>query len=217
MAITYATVEFLLSAYALKQLPAPVYPEIAFAGRSNVGKSSLMNRLLNRKNLVKVSAKPGKTQSLNYFLVDDGLYLVDLPGYGYAKVPMAVKGLWQGLISDYIESRKSLCCVVVIIDIRHPLKALDMELVTWLREIGQAFLPVYTKLDKISRGQRQQLAAALDAGLGVAPGERVLFSSLTGEGRDDLVARLQSFMQNTPVAHPLAVGASPDSTPLTEQ
>lgn len=194
MAINYSAVEFLVSAYALRQLPEPVHPEIAFAGRSNVGKSSLINRLINRRNLVKVSAKPGKTQSLNYFGVDNALYLVDLPGYGYAKVPMAVKGMWQGLISDYIETRETLCCVVVIIDIRHPLKDLDLELVTWLREVGVPYLPVYTKLDKITRGQRQQHAAALDAGLTVASGERVLFSSLTGEGRDELIARLEGFM-----------------------
>ncbi|MBA3015202.1 MAG: ribosome biogenesis GTP-binding protein YihA/YsxC [Proteobacteria bacterium] len=197
MAINYSEVEFLISAYALKQLPEPEYPEIAFAGRSNVGKSSLMNRLLNRRNLVKVSAKPGKTQSLNYFTVDNALYLVDLPGYGYAKVPKAVKGLWQGLISDYIESRKTLCCVVVIIDIRHPLKELDLELVNWLREVCVPYLLVYTKLDKITRGQRYQHAAALDAGLTVAPSERVLFSSQTGEGRDELIARLEGFMAAT--------------------
>lgn len=194
MAINYSEVEFLISAYALKQLPLPEYPEIAFAGRSNVGKSSLMNRLLNRRNLVKVSAKPGKTQSLNYFTVDNALYLVDLPGYGYAKVPKAVKGMWQGLVSDYIETRKPLCCVVVIIDIRHPLKELDLELVNWLRESCVPYLLVYTKLDKINRGQRQQHAAALDAALSVAPRERILFSSHTGEGRDELIVRLEGFM-----------------------
>ncbi len=194
MAVNYSEVEFLISAYALKQLPPPEYPEIAFAGRSNVGKSSLMNKLLNRRNLVKVSAKPGKTQSLNYFTVDNALYLVDLPGYGYAKVPKAVKGLWQGLISSYIETRKTLCCVVVILDIRHPLKDLDLELINWLRESIVPYLLVYTKLDKITRSQRLQHAAALDAGLTVTPKERVLFSALTGEGRDELIARLESFM-----------------------
>ena len=194
MTINYSEVEFLISAYALKQLPPPLYPEIAFAGRSNVGKSSLMNRLLNRKSLVKVSAKPGKTQSLNYFTVDNSLYLVDLPGYGYAKVPKAIKGLWQGLISDYIESRKTLCCVVVILDIRHPLKDLDLELVNWLRESVVPYLLVYTKLDKITRGQRQQHAAALDAGLRIAPSERLLFSAQTGEGKEELVARLAGFI-----------------------
>lgn len=191
--LNYSAVEFLCSAYALSQLPPPQLPEIAFAGRSNVGKSSLINRLLNRRSLVKVSAKPGKTQSLNYFTVDGALYLVDLPGYGYAKVPMAVKGMWQGLISDYIETRKSLRCVVVILDIRHPLKALDLELVNWLRAIDVPCLPVYTKLDKISRGQRQQHAAALDAGLGLRPEDRLLFSSLSGEGRDELISRLEKF------------------------
>lgn len=194
MSINYSAVEFLISAYAIKQLPPPEYPEIAFAGRSNVGKSSLMNRLLNRRNLVKVSAKPGKTQSLNYFMVDNSLYLVDLPGYGYAKVPKAVKGMWQGLISEYIENRKTLRCVVVIIDIRHPLKELDLELVNWLREGCVPYLLVYTKLDKISRGQRQQQAAALDSGLTVTPSERLLFSSQTGEGRDELIARLDGFI-----------------------
>ena len=194
MPINYSTVEFLISAYALKQLPPPEYPEIAFAGRSNVGKSSLMNGLLNRKSLVKVSAKPGKTQSLNYFTVDNSLYLVDLPGYGYAKVPKAVKGLWQGLISDYIETRKTLRCVVVILDIRHPLKDLDLELVNWLRESIVPYLLVYTKLDKITRSQRLQHAAALDAGLTVTAKERVLFSALTGEGRDELISRLEGFI-----------------------
>jgi len=194
MTINYSEVEFLISAYALKQLPPPDYPEIAFAGRSNVGKSSLMNRLLNRKSLVKVSAKPGKTQSLNYFTVAKALYLVDLPGYGYAKVPKAVKGLWQGLISDYIETRKTLCCVVVILDIRHPLKDLDLDLVNWLRESVVPYLLVYTKLDKITRSQRQQHATALDAGLRVAPSERMLFSAQTGEGKDELVARLAGFI-----------------------
>lgn len=197
MTINYSEVEFLISAYALKQLPPPEYPEIAFAGRSNVGKSSLMNRLLNRRSLVKVSAKPGKTQSLNYFTVDKALYLVDLPGYGYAKVPKAVKGLWQGLISSYIEARKTLCCVVVIIDIRHPLKDMDLDLVNWLRESMVPYLLVYTKLDKITRSQRQQNAAALDAGLRIAPSERLLFSSQTGEGKDELIARLAGFIDAT--------------------
>lgn len=197
MTINYSEVEFLTSAHAIKQLPPADYPEVAFAGRSNVGKSSLMNRLLNRKGLVKVSAKPGKTQSLNYFTVDKALYLVDLPGYGYAKVPQAVKGLWQGLISEYIENRATLRCVVVIIDIRHPLKDLDLELVNWLRETVIPYLLVYTKLDKITRGQRQAHAAALDAGLRIAPSERLLFSAQTGEGKEELIARLAGFIKGT--------------------
>jgi GTP-binding protein len=190
----FSEVEFLISAHALKQLPSSTMPEIAFAGRSNVGKSSLINTLVNRRKLVKVSARPGKTQSLNYFTVKDRLYLVDLPGYGFAKVPKMVKGLWQTLIASYIETRETLCCVVVILDIRHPVKSLDMELVNWLRDIGVGFLPVYTKLDKISRGRRQAHAASLDAALGVKPEERVLFSAKTGEGKEDLIFCLAKFV-----------------------
>ena len=192
--VDFSQVEFVISAHALKQLPMPVMPEIAFAGRSNVGKSSLINTLVNRRKLVKVSARPGKTQSLNYFAVNSSLYLVDLPGYGFAKVPKKVKGLWQTLIASYIETRETLCCVVVILDIRHPLKSLDMELVTWLRDVGVGFLPVYTKLDKIPRGRRHAHAASLDAALGVGQEERVLFSAKTGEGKEDLIFSLAKFV-----------------------
>jgi len=190
----FNTVEFVISAFAQKQLPEAEFPEIAFAGRSNVGKSSLMNKMINRKNLVKVSSRPGKTQSLNYFLADNDLYLVDLPGYGFAKVPKAVKNLWKGLITAYIENRPTLRCVVVILDIRHSLKAQDLELISWLQDSGVPHLAVYTKLDKINRGQRGKNAAALDAGLGISADQRLLFSAKTGEGRDQLIACLEKFI-----------------------
>ena len=190
----YTKIEFLTSVFDLSKLPEPLYPEIAFAGRSNVGKSSLINKLANRRKLVKVSSRPGKTQSLNYFTVDHSLYLVDLPGYGFAKVPKKVKGLWQSLINDYIESRKTLCCVVVILDIRHPLKQLDAELINWLKSIGAPFLPVYTKLDKLSRNQRFKQVASLDAGLNIRPDDRVVFSAKTGEGKDELITFLEKFL-----------------------
>ena len=128
----FSKVEFLLSVHHLHQLPAAELPEIAFAGRSNVGKSSLMNTLIGRKRMVKVSARPGKTQGLNYFLVGDQLYLVDLPGYGFAKVPKVMQNNWQSLISSYLESRQTLKCVVVIIDIRHEAKIQDTQLIQWL-------------------------------------------------------------------------------------
>ncbi len=193
--INYSKIEFLISAFSQKQLPEAQYPEIAFAGRSNVGKSSLMNKLVNRRSLVKVSSRPGKTQSLNYFEVDNSLYLVDLPGYGYAKVPKGVKNLWQGLIAAYIENRENLCCVVVIIDIRHPLKAQDFDLVSWLQDIQVPFLLVYTKLDKITRSQRFKHAALLDAGLGIKAADRVLFSAKTGEGKEELTERLEKYIK----------------------
>lgn len=193
--INYSQIEFVISAFSQKQLPEARYPEIAFAGKSNVGKSSLMNRLVNRRSLVKVSSRPGKTQSLNYFEVDNSLYLVDLPGYGFAKVPKGVKNLWQGLITAYIENRETLKCVVVIIDIRHPLKDQDRNLVSWLKDVGVPFLLVYTKLDKITRGQRQKHADSIDAGLGITADERVLFSAKTGEGKEELVERLEKFIE----------------------
>lgn len=190
----FANVKFVQSAYKQSQLPPLEFPEIAFAGRSNVGKSSLINRLVNRKSVVKVSAKPGKTQSLNFFLVDDKLYLVDLPGYGYAKVPKSVKDEWQEQISIYLETRQTLRCVVVIIDLRHPLKSQDRELVDWLASKNIPYLPVYTKQDKLPLGQRQRHAAALDAALSLTQEQRVLFSAKTGDGRENLIAKLAQFV-----------------------
>ncbi len=187
-------VGFVKSVFKTSNLPVPEFPEIAFAGRSNVGKSSLINKLINRRNLVKVSGRPGKTRSLNFFLVEAGLYLVDLPGYGYAKVPRKIKNDWQGLISSYLLNRESLCCVVVIIDLRHGVKPQDLELVTWLRSNRVPFLPVYTKLDKVKKSQQGKNAALLDAGLGVRPAERLLFSARTGAGKENLISALDQFL-----------------------
>jgi GTP-binding protein len=192
--LSFSDIRFLISVFDLKQLPTPDIPEIAFAGRSNVGKSSLLNRLIKRKNLVKTSAKPGKTQSLNFFLLDNSIYLVDLPGYGYAKVSKKMQAAWQDLITRYLESRENLKCVVVIVDLRHELKIVDLQLVDWLRSIGVPFLLVYTKADKLSANQRSKNAAALDAGFGVSKSERLMFSAKTGLGRDNLLQALDSFL-----------------------
>jgi GTP-binding protein len=191
---SFSDIRFLISVFDLKQLPAPEIPEIAFAGRSNVGKSSLLNRLLKRKNLVKTSAKPGKTQSLNFFLLDSSIYLVDLPGYGYARVSKKMQAAWQDLITTYLETRENLKCVVVIVDLRHELKIADLQLVDWLRSIGVPFLLVYTKADKLSANQRNKNAAILDAGFGVSKSERLMFSAKTGLGRDNLLQALDSFL-----------------------
>jgi len=184
---------FVKSVFNTSQLPEPQYAEIAFAGRSNVGKSSLINKLLNRRALVKVSSVPGKTQSLNFFLLGQGLYLVDLPGYGFAKVPKRIKNDWKGLISSYILNRQTLICVVVIIDIRHEVKSQDLELVTLLKNEHIPLLLVYTKQDKLTANKRLHHATVLDAGFGISREERVLFSAKTGEGREELISKIEQF------------------------
>jgi len=194
--MNFSKVEFLLSVHSLKQLPQPSLPEVAFAGRSNVGKSSLINRMIDRKKMVKVSGRPGKTQGLNYFQVGDEFFLVDLPGYGFAKVSKSMQDNWQALISAYLETRETLRCVVVIIDIRHEPKAMDTQLIQWLREQSIAVLPVYTKIDKLSGSKRQKNARLLDAGHTIKAADRVLFSAKTGQGKEELVSLLSGFLSS---------------------
>lgn len=193
--INFNQVSFVDSVFSLRQLPEPLYPEIAFAGRSNVGKSSLINRLVNRKNLVKTSSKPGKTRSLNFFEVKEQLYLVDLPGYGFAQVNKQMRSDWEELISSYLLERETLACVVVIIDLRHSLKNTDREMLDWLQYNNIPSLPIYTKADKLSKNQQGKQAAALDAALNIAPSDRVLFSAKSGLGCQELQKRLAAFCQ----------------------
>lgn len=193
--MNFSDISFVKSVYALEQLPVPEFAEVAFAGRSNVGKSSLINKLVNRRSLVKTSGRPGKTQSLNFFQVADFMYLVDLPGYGFARVSKEMQHHWQELISGYLQNRPTLRCVVVIIDIRHSLKNVDLELVNWLRQHSLPHLLVYTKTDKLSRSAGQTQAAGLDKGLGVLSSDRVMFSAKTGEGKEDLMAKLDKFLK----------------------
>lgn len=189
----FVDIHFLLSVHSLKQLPEPGFPEIAFAGRSNVGKSSLINTLVGRKGMVKVSGKPGKTQGLNFFEVAGSVYFVDLPGYGYAKVSKGMQEGWQKLITSYLESRSTLCCVVVIMDIRHAVKAQDAQLIAWLKEKQIPFLPVYTKADKLSGNARQKNAAALDAGHNISSSQRIIFSAKKVQGKEELERALAIF------------------------
>jgi len=193
--MNFANARFHQSVYHVRNLPEPVYPEIAFAGRSNVGKSSLINRLVNRRNLVKTSSKPGKTQCLNFFVIDEQVYLVDLPGYGFAKVSMDVRSSWQKLITGYLENRANLACVVVIIDIRHELKEQDRNLIDWLRHQGIKFIVVYTKTDKLSGNKQASHAAILDAALTLQPDDRILFSAKTGQGCEKLKSTLAYYAE----------------------
>lgn len=188
-------VDFLKSVFSEKGLPAPLYPEIAFAGKSNVGKSSLINRLLNRRNFVKTSSRPGKTQSLNFFVVDERLYFVDLPGYGFAKVSKKMREAWEQLITGYVENRKTLACVVIIIDIRHELKEHDRSMIDWLRYHGINFVLVYTKADKLSANKQQQHATNLDVALNVKAEGRIIFSAKTGQGCEELKSILASYLE----------------------
>ena len=148
--------EFLLSASTTRQFPAATLPEIAFAGRSNVGKSTLINSLLNRKKLVKTSATPGKTQLINFFKINDQFYFVDLPGYGYAKVPESVRRKWQYLVEAYLSERETLRNVVLIIDCRHNPTVQDRQLLEWLEYYQRPSLIVASKIDKLKRGQVQK-------------------------------------------------------------
>ena len=185
-----ANPQFVISVHSLKQLPDSDLPEIAFAGRSNVGKSSLLNVILRRKNLVKVSGSPGKTKGLNFFLIPERCHLVDLPGYGFAKVSKSTQENWGKLITAYLEIREQLKCVVVIIDLRHEAKQQDAELISWLRQKRIPLIGVYTKADKLSGNKRNKHAAILDAGHGISSHNRVLFSAKSNLGRDHLLDKI---------------------------
>ena len=156
--------EFVTSAVKPNHYPPPDHPEIAFAGRSNVGKSSLINTLVRRKRLVKTSSTPGRTQLINFFLINDAFMLVDLPGFGYAKVPAAVKKEWGPMVEAYIAQRTTLKGVVVLLDIRRQPGLEELNLIDWLRHYGVVVVPVLTKADKLSKtNQIKQRRAAAQA------------------------------------------------------
>lgn len=182
--------EFVIGAVKAADLPADGLPEVAFAGRSNVGKSSLINRLVQRRKLARTSSTPGKTQQLNYYRLDRRLYLVDLPGYGYVRGGMELRRVLGRMVEDYVGGRESLRAVVQLVDARHGPTELDMEMINWLRGSAKPFLLVFTKTDKLSRSQYERqinrLTTAGDlVGLNYTP-----FSAINGRGRDDIMAWL---------------------------
>ena len=154
------TAEFIISNSDVSKCPLERLPEYAFIGRSNVGKSSLINMLTNHKSLAKTSGRPGKTQLINHFKINNNWFLVDLPGYGYAKVSKRTKEVFQQFITDYFEKREQLICAFVLIDIRHEAQQIDLEFITYLGEIELPFCIVFTKADKISKGKIAQHIAA---------------------------------------------------------
>jgi GTP-binding protein len=192
-----------MSVHDPRELPKPGVAEIAFAGRSNAGKSSAINTITGRRRLAYVSKTPGRTQLINFFSLGGRAFLVDLPGYGYAGVPGEVRAHWQMLVGEYIANRESLAAVVVVMDARHPLMPLDRQLLAWLRDAGRPAHVLLTKADKLSK---QAARVTLDrvrrelAGL-VPESTAQLFSSLKGEGVDEaagVLARLVAHKNKAP-------------------
>ena len=169
------------------KLPDNELPEIAFAGKSNVGKSSLINALMNRKAYARISAKPGKTQTINFYNINEAVYLVDLPGYGYAKVSEQEKMQWGQLIERYLHGSKQLKAVFLLIDIRHDPSANDKMMYDWIVAQGYNPIIIATKLDKIKRSQIQKQVKAIKEGLKLQPGTVVIpFSAETKQGREEI-------------------------------
>ena len=169
------------------KLPENTLPEVAFAGKSNVGKSSLINGLMNRKSYARISATPGKTQTINFYNINQDLYLVDLPGYGYAKVSEQEKQRWGKMVERYLHGSKQLKAVFLLIDIRHDPSANDKMMYDWI--VSQGYYPIIiaTKLDKIKRSQKDKQIKAVRNGLGLVPGTAVIpFSSVTKQGKDEI-------------------------------
>ncbi len=176
-------------------IPENEHMEIAFAGKSNVGKSSLINALMNRKSLARTSAQPGKTQTINFYNINDELYFVDLPGYGYAKVSEAEKEKWGKMIENYLHKSKMLKAVFLLIDIRHEPSANDRNMYEWILYQGYKPIIIATKLDKINRSQVQKHIKMLKTGLNVEKDTIVLpFSAQTKQGREEIYDLIDSFM-----------------------
>lgn len=174
-------------AVAPKQYPEGLLPEIAFVGRSNVGKSSLINCMINRKALARTSGNPGKTRTINFYNVEDKLYFVDLPGYGYARASRAESEKWGRMIETYLLKREQLKCIVMLVDIRHEPTKNDISMFEWLHYYDYSMTIVATKCDKINRSQIQKQTANIRKCFGLTQEERVIpFSSETKQGKEDL-------------------------------
>ena len=188
---------FITSAAKPRQFPVDSKPQVAFAGRSNVGKSSLINAVLNRKSLVKTSATPGKTQLINFFLINEQFYCVDLPGYGYAKAPRSVVDEWAPMIEGYIRESPQIAVVIVLLDIRREPDARDERLVEWLSHYGVPACYVLTKADKLKRGEMAKARRSITKKLGLtAP--PLLTSVKTGQGISELKSAIAKRLNQGP-------------------
>ncbi len=188
--------DFFASYGKVEQIPELSLPEIAFSGRSNVGKSSLINKIFNRKNLARVSSVPGKTATINFYNIDKKCFLVDLPGYGYAKIAQKDKIRWSSLIEGYLTSDRELVLVMQLIDMRHPPSADDIQMINFWIETEQPFVIILTKADKLSKKQREERMAGFANEIPCFDQiETVVFSSITGEGVEKIREILEDVAQ----------------------
>ena len=192
MKITSA--EFVKSAIKKSDCPKESLPEVAFAGRSNVGKSSLINIVVNRKNLARTSSSPGRTQMLNFFRINDQIYFVDLPGYGFAKVPVGVRAKWKPMVDEYLKNRKTLKLIIILLDIRRAPNTEDASFIRWLETAGIPFLVVLTKSDKVSKNKCSSQRKVIKEFLLLKDEELVCFSTVTREGKQEILKRIVRIM-----------------------
>lgn len=176
-------------------IPDNIFPEIAFAGKSNVGKSSLINALMNRKSYARTSAQPGKTQTINYYNINESMYFVDLPGYGYAKIAQSVKEKWGKMVENYLKKSKQLKAVFLLIDIRHDPSTNDKDMYDWIMSNGYQPVIIATKLDKINRSQIQKHIKMIKTGLGITAGGVIIpFSAQSKQGRDEIYELIEGLL-----------------------
>lgn len=196
MGFNYQKTHFITSAPDINHMPPDDGIEVAFAGRSNAGKSTSLNKLTNQKRLAKTSKTPGRTQLINVFQVEEGRRIIDLPGYGFAQVPLEMKKKWQRALGEYLQKRESLKGLVVLMDIRHPMKDLDQELIYWAADCQIPVLVLLTKADKLKKGPcNSTLLKIREASLAFCGNVQVeTFSALKGTGVDKLRAKLDSWL-----------------------
>lgn len=191
--------EIVISAVKPEQYPNAGLPEIALSGRSNVGKSSFINKMINRKNLARTSQKPGKTQTLNFYIINEMMHFVDVPGYGFAKVPKSERDAWGRMIETYISNREPLKAVVQIIDIRHDPSNDDVTMYEWLKHFDVPVIIIATKADKIPKGKWQKHEKAIKEKLNKDPSDPiVIFSSETGYGKEKAWSTIESYLKKSP-------------------
>lgn len=182
------------------KLPENTLPEVAFAGKSNVGKSSLINGLMNRKSYARTSQQPGKTQTINFYNINQEIYFVDLPGYGYAKVSEAIKAKWGTMIERYLHTSRQLRLVFLLIDIRHEPSANDKHMYSWIVDHGFNPVIIATKLDKLKRSQVQKNIKQIKVGLNVTEGTPIIpFSAVSKQGRDEIWELIEQYALNSEI------------------